>query len=430
MSMPQESPPARAASEPQITHPPGRAQLQQDYRRALLEDVIPFWLKHGLDREHGGILTCLDRDGSVLDTDKSVWFQGRAGWMFATLYNTVERRPEWLEAARSCVEFSRRHCFAPNGKMYFSVTRDGRPLRMRRYVFSESFAAIANAAYFKATGDSRAAEDAVKTFATYLRYSFTPGVMPPKFEPTRPMQSLGPRMICIATAQELRANLGDVTVAGRTCTEWIDESLAEIERHFLKPDQQALLEVVGPNGEVLDHSDGRTLNPGHALECAWFILHEGNLRRAPRLIRLGCTILDWMWARGWDAEYGGIFYFRDLRGLPVQEYWHDMKFWWPHNEAVIATFLTWSLTRDPKYAQWHQQVHDWSFSHFPDAEYGEWYGYLHRDGTIASRAKGSLYKGPFHLPRMLWYCWKLTPVLLLAVATTAVFCPDAFHALL
>jgi N-acylglucosamine 2-epimerase len=151
-----------------------------------LNDVVPFWLRHGLDREHGGIITSLDRDGSILDTDKSVWFQGRAGWMFATLYNTVERRAEWLEAARSCVEFSRKHCFAPDGKMYFTVTREGQPLRMRRYVFSESFAAIANAAFATAAGDERAAEDAVKTFATYLRYSFTPGVMAPKVEPTRP----------------------------------------------------------------------------------------------------------------------------------------------------------------------------------------------------------------------------------------------------
>ena len=106
--------------------------MRETYRRALLDDVIPFWLKHGLDREHGGIITCLDRDGAILDTDKSVWFQGRAGWMFATLYNTVEQRAEWLDAARSCVEFSRQHCFAPDGKMYFSVTREGRPLRMRR----------------------------------------------------------------------------------------------------------------------------------------------------------------------------------------------------------------------------------------------------------------------------------------------------------
>ena len=386
-----------------LTNPASRADLATLYRSTLLDDVIPFWLRHGLDREHGGMLTALDRDGSLLDSDKSVWFQGRAGWMFGSLFNTVEQRPEWLEASRSCVEFLRTHCFSPEGKMWFTVTRDGRPLRMRRYVFSEAFATIAFAAYAKATGESRAADEAVRTFATYLRYSFEPGAMLPKFEPTRPTMGIGSHMIGMVTAQEIRANLGDITVSGKTCSDWISSSIAEIERDFLKPEYQALMEVVAPNGSVIDHIDGRTLNPGHAIECAWFIMHEGRRRKDQRLIALGAKILDWMWARGWDNEHGGLLYFTDVFGKPVQEYWHDMKFWWPHCEAIIATLLAWKLTGEPRYAAMHAQVHDWSFAHFPDREHGEWYGYLHRDGTPSQRAKGNLFKGPFHLPRMLWF---------------------------
>ncbi len=378
------------------------------YRSALRDDVIPFWLRHGIDPEHGGYLTALDRDGSVIDTDKSIWFQGRGAWMFATLVNTVERKPEWREAARSGIEFLRRHGAAPDGKLYFTVTREGRPLRMRRYVYSESFAAIANAAYARATGDERSAGDAVRFFETYLRWSFEPGRMVPKVDPdTRPMIGIGPLMIGIATAQELRVNLGDVTVRGRTCTEWIDSAIEQIERLFFKPELDVLMEVVGADGSILDHFEGRQLNPGHAIECAWFILHEGRLRSVARLIRLGLAILDAMWNRGWDEEYGGIFYFRDVKGLPVQEYWHDMKFWWPQCEAIIATLLAWKVTGDAKYARWHRQIHEWSFRHFPDAEFGEWYGYLHRDGRVSTRLKGNMWKGPFHLPRMLLYCWRL-----------------------
>jgi N-acylglucosamine 2-epimerase len=387
-----------------------REQLAGVYRHGLLGDVLPFWLRHGLDCEHGGILTCLDRDGGLIDTDKSVWFQGRAAWMFATTAQTsgVDERMsnQCLAAARSCIEFLRAHCASPDGKLYFTVTREGRPLRMRRYVYSESFAAIANAAYAKATGDERYASDAIRFFETYLRYSFSPGVMQPKFESTRPMKGIGPHMIGIATAQALRASLGEVVVGGRTCTEWIDASIAEIERDFLKPGHRALLECVGADGEVIDHHEGRTLNPGHAIECAWFLLHEGALRRNRHLVQIGTTILDWTWERGWDLECGGLLYFVDLLGKPVQEYWHDMKFWWPHNEAIIATLLAWQLTGEERFAQMHQKVHDWSFRHFADPEHGEWFGYLHRDGRLSSRAKGSLYKGPFHLPRMLWYCWQ------------------------
>lgn len=386
----------------------GRTSLAALYRSTLLEDVIPFWLRHGLDHEQGGHLTALDRDGTVIDTDKSIWFQGRAAWIYATLFNTVERRCEWLDAATSGIEFLRRHGAAPDGKLFFSVTRDGRPLRMRRYVYSESFAAIANAAYSRATSDARAAADALDYFSTFLTQSFEQCDRPAKVDThTRPTLAIGPLMMGINTAQSLRENLGELTVNGRSLSDWIDWAIERIEKLFLKPDRQAVMETVGPNGEIIDHFDGRQLNPGHAIECAWFILEEGKRRDESRYVRLGLTMLDWMWQRGWDQEFGGLYYFRDVAGLPVQEYWHDMKFWWPHCEAIIATLLAWTLTGDEKYARWHRDVHDWSFSHFTDREFGEWYGYLHRDGRVSVSLKGNLWKGPFHLPRMLWYCWRL-----------------------
>ena len=392
------------------------ADLHQTYSRGLLESTIPFWLRHGLDHECGGLLTGLGEDGTIIDTDKAVWLQGRAAWTFATLHNTIERRPEWLAASKHCLDFIRAHCRSPGGKLYFTVTRDGRPLRMRRYVYSECFATIGSAAYAKATGDDRSAAEALQYFETYLHHSFTPGVMPPKTDTTtRPMQGVAPHMIAIVTAQEIRALLGDVSVMGATCTQWIDRSLRAIERDFFKPELGALMETVGTDGAVLDTFDGRTLNPGHAIECAWFILHEAKHRgHDPRLAKLGLAILDCMWARGWDREFGGLLYFTDLHGKPVQEYWAEMKFWWPHNEAEIATLLAYQLTGDAKYAAWHTLVHDWSHRVFADPVHGEWFGYAHRDGRIATRLKGNIWKGPFHLPRMQWYCARLTNELMTA----------------
>ena len=386
-----------------------RAELAACYHNGLVNDVLPFWVKHGWDREHGGVITGLGRDGEIIDDDKSIWFQGRSGWMFATAYRTVEARPEWLELAQSCLSFLRRHGYGPGHKLYFTTTRDGRPLRMRRYVYSECFAVIAYAAVHAVTRDERDANDAVAAWETYLHHTFTPGVMASKTEPeVRPMQGLAPRMITIVTAQELRERLGDIRAGGATCTEWIDRAIGEIERYFLKPELQAVMEIVAGDGAVIDHFDGRQLNPGHAIEAAWFILHEAKLRgNDPRLRRLGLTILDWMWARGWDAEHGGILYNTDVRGRPVQEYWHHMKFWWPHNEAVIATLLAWQLSGDGKYLDWHRLVHDWAHKHFADPGHGEWFGYLDREGRPTSLLKGCTWKGPFHLPRMQWYCWQL-----------------------
>ena len=383
--------------------PHDRESLTALYRDTLLDNIVPFWLKNGLDSKHGGIMTCLDRDGSLVDDDKSVWFQGRAGWLFATLYNDVEPREEWLDAAQSCVNFIENHCIDTDGRLYFQVTRDGHPIRKRRYVYSEAFAAIAHAAMYRATAQEKHKLRARELFDIYLDWSFTPGKMPSKFADTRPMIGLAPRMIAIVTAQELRKNLID-----HNLDPLIDQTIREIGQYFMHPELEAVLESVAPDGSFVNHADGRILNPGHALECAWFILEESRLRGGiPEYTKMGLTILDWMWKWGWDETHGGILYFRDVLNKPVQEYWHDMKFWWPHNEAIIATLLAFNLTGEPKYAEWHRAVHDWSFRHFSDPEHGEWYGYLHRDGSVSQPSKGTLWKGPFHLPRMLLQCWQI-----------------------
>lgn len=385
--------------------------LREDYRRTLLDEIAPFWVRHGWDREHGGIHTALNEDGSLIDSDKSVWFQGRAAWTYSTLGQAYGAEGDWTRLAGSCLSFLREHCRADDGKLYFTMTREGRPLRMRRrYAFSESFACVGSAAYAQLTGDERAALEAMAYFERYLEVMRTGGGVEPKVEvATRPMKGLAPQMILLAMAQELRADLGDVTVGGATCTQWIDRVIDEVETAFLKPDLQALMEVVGENNEVLDHFDGRMLVPGHAIECAWFILHEVRVRGGDaRLLKLGLTILDWMWERGWDREFGGMLYFTDLKGLPVQEYWAEMKFWWPHNETEIATLLAWHLTGDESYARKHQQVREWSRKVFVDTKGGgDWFGYAHRDGRISTRLKGNMWKGPFHIPRMYWYCEQL-----------------------
>lgn len=374
------------------------------YRQGLLQDTLPFWLNHALDAEHGGYYSALDRQGSVIDTDKAIWIQGRFAWLLATLYVQVEARPEWLRTARSGVDFLAQHGFDTDGRMFFLVTGDGQPLRKRRYAFSEMFTVMAWAAYARAAGDAALGTRAIELFQSTARRLTAPGESEPKVDPrTRPSQGFGEPMILLNVAQTLRETLGWAGAEG-----WIDWCLDRIRRFFLNHDYQAVMECVGPGGELIDHYGGRTLNPGHALEGAWFVLREAHHRGGDRdLLQLGTQMLDWMWRWGWDETQGGILYFRDVKGLPVQEYWHDMKFWWPQNEAILATLWAYRLTGEPRYAQWHTQIHDWAYRHFPDPRYGEWYGYLHRDGRVSHTAKGTWWKGPFHLPRMQLICWQL-----------------------
>ena len=371
-------------------------ECQKRYNEDLTENILPFWLKYGLDRVNGGVYTCVDRDGTLMDSTKSVWFQGRCAYVYSFAYNNIERRPEYLEMAKSCLDFIEAHCFDTDGRMFFEVTADGRPLRRRRYVFSECFATIAMSEYSIATGDSAYAEKSLKLFKEIQRFISTPGILEPKYLPTQPGRGHSITMILINTAACVRRAIQDPSL-----DEQISRSIEELKL-FIKPEYKALLETVGPNGELIDTLGGRVINPGHCIETAWFLLEESKHRGWDEEIKkMALQILDWSWDWGWDEQYGGIINFRDCKGFPAQDYSQDMKFWWPQTEAVIAMLYAYEASGDERYLEMHRMANDWMYKDLPDNENGEWYGYLHRDGSVAQPAKGNLFKGPFHIPRML-----------------------------
>ncbi|WP_302427927.1 AGE family epimerase/isomerase [Leyella stercorea] len=369
----------------------------ESYKKYLTENIMPFWMKYGLDRENGGVYTCVNRDGSLMDTTKSVWFQGRFAFICSFAYNNVEKNQEWLDAAKSTLEFIEKHCFDEQGHMYFSVTAEGKPLRKRRYVFSETFAAIAMSEYALATGDQHWAKRAIQVFEDTQRFLATPGFLPAKFEADVKLQGHSIVMILINVGSCIRKVVDDPKL-----TQQIDESIEKLKKYFIHPEFKCLLETVGENGEFIDTNMTRTINPGHCIETSWFIMEEAKLRGWDKpMFDLALQVFDWSWDWGWDKQYGGIINFRDCKNLPSQDYSQDMKFWWPQCETIIASLYAYLGTGDEKYLYRHERISEWTYAHFPDAEYGEWYGYLHRDGTVAQPAKGNLYKGPFHIPRMM-----------------------------
>ncbi len=379
-------------------------ELREVYRRELFESVLPFWLTHSLDHVNGGQFNSLDRDGSVFDTDKSMWLQGRALWMFAKLYNEVERRPDWLAAARHIYDFIMRCGFDSDGRMFFAVTAEGRPLRKRRYLFTETFAVIGLAEYARASGDKAALQRAIGTYRLVVDHLRNPGRLKPKVYPeTRRAKAHNVSMIMLATTQELRL----AAPPDPLYVEVVDEALDQILNHFLDEEAGAVFEVLGADGERLDTDDGRRITPGHTMESAAFVLTEAIARGDEALIPPALKMIDYSLARGWDDKYGGLLYFVDAEGKPPTRLEWDMKLWWPQAEALYALLLAYHVSGDDKYAKWFERMQDWTFAHFPDPEHGGWYGYLRRDGSISTPLKGGMWKGFFHTPRALWLCWRL-----------------------
>ena len=365
-----------------------------------------FWLRNGMDREHGGVYTCLDRYGRVYSTDKSVWMQGRCGWIFAYLCHVYGPKKEWLEASKSCLDFMEKYCINPDadGRMYFTVTADGKPLRQRRYYFSEAFYAIANAEYYGVTGEKECLERAKKAYNIYWDLwhgAKDPTGLGPKTEPqTRSGRAFGLPMIYLnVTSVMLRVDPENKALYEERAQGCVDD----IFKYHVHPELHCVLENVGPNGEAnLDYTDGRIVNPGHDIEGVWFLLEHAKRTGNKELVVKAEEIFNWAIKAGWDEEYQGLLYFVDCLGNPPEAYEHDMKLWWPHDEILISSLMLYRDTGKEEYLDWYFRTMDYCKEHFSDSDGGEWYGYLRRDGKPTEPStKGSTFKGPFHLPRML-----------------------------
>lgn len=380
-------------------------QISSRYKRELLENCLPFWLEHSQDKEYGGYFSCLNRDGSVYDTDKFIWLQGREVWMFAMLYNNVEKNQQWLDCAIQGAEFLKKYGHDENWDFYFSVNREGRPLVQPYNIFSNTFACMAFAQLAKATGNEEYAQIARRIFERILERRSNPkGQWCKAYPGTRPMKDFALPMIICNMALEIEDILEDKSVLEQT----IDTCLHEVFDVFYQPELGCMLENVSSvDGSPVDCFEGREINPGHDLEALWFMMNLGVRRGDKALIEKCVEIALRVIERGWDKEFGGIYYFLDAKGVPQQKLEWDQNLWWVHIESAIAMLKGYQLTGNEKCLEWFLKLDAYLWDNFKDKEYPEWFGYLNRRGEVLLPLKGGKWKGCFHVPRGLYQIWQL-----------------------
>lgn len=377
-------------------------QYARIYKDALLNDVVPFWEKHSLDREYGGYFTCLDREGKVFDTDKFVWLQGRQAWTFAMLYNKVEKNPAWLETSRLGIDFLKNHGMDAEGNFYFSLDRKGSPLVQPYNIFSDCFAAMAFSQYGQASGDQESLDLAVSTFNNILERQRNPKGKYSKIIPdTRPLKGFSLPMILSNLCLELEPLLDKSLVE-----ETINACVREVMEVFLDKESLMVYENLLEDGSLSDSFEGRLINPGHGIEAMWFMMDIAKRRDDKALATLAKDVTLNLLDYGWDKEFGGIFYFLDRKGHPTQQLEWDQKLWWVHLETLVALAKAYQMTGDTACMDWFDKVHEYSWKHFADPEFGEWFGYLNRRGEVLLPLKGGKWKGCFHVPRGMYQVWK------------------------
>ena len=372
------------------------------YRDMLLNDCLPFWEKNSIDRKCGGYFTSLNRDGSAYDTDKFVWLQGRQVWMFSMLYNRLEARQKWLDIATHGWRFLKQHGRAKDGNWYFALNRQGQPLVQPCNIFADCFAAMAFSQYALATGDEESSQIARDTYQNILKRRNNPkGQWSKTIGATRALKSFAIPMILSNLALEMEWMLPKKDVERA-----LDICIHEVMDVFYDKKSGLIFENVNADGSHCDSFEGRLLNPGHGIEAMWFMMDIAQRRNDAKLSGKCCDITMNIIRHAWDKQYGGIFAFLDTKGLPPLQLEWDQKLWWVHQETLVALIKGYNLTLRKELLAQFRRLHDYSWKHFHDAKYGEWYAYLNRQGQLLLPAKSGKWTGCFHLPRMLYLVYR------------------------
>ena len=381
-----------------------KEKLREHYRASLFDDIIPWWEKHSIDEEYGGYLTRLERDGKPYSQDKDMWMTGREIWMFSHLFNNYKQEEKWRNLAKHGLDFMLKHAFKEDGKMHFRLDRNGKPLSSVLSLYTEVFASIAIAEYWKSEPSDALKQKALEIYDRMMLRLGQPSDTP---------------MLGYPMNVEFHLHAHDMvrlTVAWVYNDVWPGQKFEDdinlsaksiIDRHW-KPDLNVMFENVAMDGSLLlDFPEGRLFHPGHAIESAWMLMEVADKNNDKELMSSAIDIVLASLEHGWDKEFGGIRYLTNYDWTPTHNLEADLKLWWPHGETLYALLFAWAKTGRSDLKEWYEKVHAYTFSKFPDKKYGEWYGYLNRDGSPVWTAKANGWKGFFHVPRILFRAHQL-----------------------
>ena len=371
--------------------------LEKRCRENLFESVIPFWLDHSMDRLHGGLFSCLERDGTVYDDRKYTLPIARAVWMFSRLYNQFDHREEYLDAASLGFEFIRRFGRDASGRYFSVLTRDGRPQRYLRTQYAAAYPVLAYLEYSRATGRTEYRDEAVEMFWRMVDAIRHPqGTESPALTGRSVLNSLAEAMVLLHMAAEFTRDVQDDRIAdvGR-------RAALQMKQHEAR-DRCVLTEFAAPNVEEFQGwPEARLFNPGQSIQAGWFLIHARECLAAPDLTTWALDLIEGSFDCGWDREFGGLYNLMDLEGKSTLSLDASMKLWWPQAEALHALLNAYELTREERWIEWLEKVDSYVSEHFVDTIHGEWFGCCSRRGNTSHTFKGSPTKGFFHVPRFL-----------------------------
>lgn len=368
------------------------------WEKHLFERILPFWLKSAKAPD-GGLYTCIDDYGKLISTDKWIWSQMRAVWVFSRLYNTIDRDLQWLELAGSIFDFVQSHAWIEEDKVWALCTNgDGNIVRGNESIYVDGFALYGMAELYRAKPDPELLRWIQITEKSVNARLQLPHDQIPHFPYPIP-QGASVHGIPMIFSHVYDSMQGIPGGDWATKADILGESIL---KDFYRPELGLIVERIAKNGNPFPGNKGTAVVPGHVIESLWFQFQRCiNNNKHNDLKRL----FEWLKRHlnfGWDEKFGGILLAKDAHGSePVGWDFPTSKLWWPHTEALYATLLAYSLTGDREFRMWYERIKTWSLEKFAVIPHSEWIQKLDRKGNPISDTVALPVKDPFHLPRSL-----------------------------
>lgn len=398
------------------------------YSSHLLNDVLPFW-QRAIDKKNGGVFTCFNNLGTQLvSTDKYTWSQGRYAWLCAKSVDMIKRgllcgdSEVFFEQARKTVSFLDNYAIMDNGNCAFLLSETGEkkePVAGEGYdtsFFADCFVVLGFIAYARISKDRYILQRALKLFDAILKRLITGNVRSEPYPVPQGVRAQSFSMIMLNVTQEILCALKQF--GHKRANEFRALSyffLHDIMDVFCEPSSR-LVEMRTQNPEFEDTILCRHVNPGHAIECMWFVMVSAKELNLPFYIEQAQKVIAKAFEYGWDNEYGGLLRFVDKDGgMPrgskriggafeqlIIDTW-DSKLWWPHSETLYTTLLAYKLTGSRKMYEIYEKTFEYVFKTFPndDKAVGEWIQIRNREGKPINKVVALPVKDPYHIMRNL-----------------------------
>jgi mannobiose 2-epimerase len=368
-----------------------------DLKDHLLTRILPFWERHSIDRDRGGFLTHLARDGAVTDdSSKHLVMQTRMIYSFAAGAE-IGGPPQWANLARQGAGFLLKHFRdVEQDGWFWSVDRQGRPLETEKRMYGHAFTIYALSEYGRIAHDRAALAAAAHTWslvANHLWDDRNKGVFEAcdrAWRPTNPHHSMGTHL---HTLEALLA-LNQATEDNRYWPQ-IRAICDLIVAHMVEPQHRCALEKFGPDWV----HDGGNIDYGHNLEAAWLLLRVHQIEETAAYRDTALGFLDYVLRFGLDAAHGGVF----SHGPLAQPATIRHKVWWVQTEAIPAFLLAHLVFGGHQYWDAFTNVMGFCLRFLHDEEHGEWYHSTEEDGAPRDTTKGSAWKAAYHVTQACVY---------------------------